>query len=258
MKTSLESAYHLRDYQIEIIQQVFCLWKSGARHLMLQLPTGGGKTIIFTALAHEFTVRAEPVLVVAHREELITQAAAKLEAVTGMPVGIIKAGYKQDGNCSIQVASIQTLIRRQPPPASLVIFDEAHHCHSRTYATVFKHYAERNSYILGFTATPMRTDGRGLRYLYSGTQGFEQLIVGPTVKDLIERQYLCPFKLYSPTQIIEASTASIKTTGGDYNQKQLADLVERKLIVGDVIETWKKHAEGKRTVLFAQGRQTLA
>jgi superfamily II DNA or RNA helicase len=251
MTISRQSTYQLRDYQINLIQQVFSSWFNGDRHLMLQLPTGGGKTIIFTAIAHEFTVQSEPVLVIAHREELITQAAAKLEAVTDVSVGIIKAGYKQDKSCLIQVASIQTLIRRQPPPASLVIFDEAHHCHSRTYATVFKHYAEQDSYILGCTATPIRTDGRGLRYLYSGTKGFEQLIIGPTVKDLIDCKHLSPFKLYSPAQIIEASTASIKTTGGDYNQKQLADFVERKLIVGDVIETWKKHALGKRTVLFA-------
>jgi superfamily II DNA or RNA helicase len=251
MTISRTTAYQLRDYQTELIQQVFSRWFSGDRHLMLQLPTGGGKTIIFTAIANEFIIKAEPVLIIAHREELITQAAAKLEAVTNIPVGIIKAGYKQDTSCLIQVASIQTLIRRQPPPATLVIFDEAHHCHSRTYATVFKHYADRDSYILGCTATPIRTDGRGLRYLYSGTKGFEQLIIGPTVKDLIDRQYLSPFRLYTPAQILEAGTASIKTTGGDYNQKQLADFVERKLIIGDVIETWKKHAEGKRTVLFA-------
>jgi superfamily II DNA or RNA helicase len=251
MTISQVTAYQLRDYQINLIQRVFSSWFNGNRHLMLQLPTGGGKTIIFTAIAHEFIVKAQSILVIAHREELIVQAAEKLEAVTNMPVGIIKAGYKQDESCLIQVASIQTLIRRQLPPAELVIFDEAHHCHSRTYAKVFQHYAERDSYILGCTATPIRTDGRGLRYLYSGTKGFEQLIIGSTVKELIDRKYLAPFRLYSPAQIIEASTASIKTTGGDYNQKQLADFVEKKLIIGDVIETWKKHAAGKRTVLFA-------
>jgi superfamily II DNA or RNA helicase len=154
MTISQATAYHLRDYQINLIQRVFSLWYQGERHLMLQLPTGGGKTIIFTAIAREFTIKAQSVLVIAHREELITQAAAKLEAVTNLPVGVIKAGYKQDESCLIQVASIQTLIRRQLPPATLVIFDEAHHCHSRTYA-------ERDSYILGCTATPRRTDGRG-------------------------------------------------------------------------------------------------
>ena len=98
----------------------------------VQLPTGAGKTIIFTAVANEFVSQSQPVLVIAHRTELITQAASKLKAVTKRKVGTIKAGYQPDPDCLIQVASIQTLIRRTPPPASLVIFDEAHHCHSKT------------------------------------------------------------------------------------------------------------------------------
>ncbi|MBW4607992.1 MAG: DEAD/DEAH box helicase [Hassallia sp. WJT32-NPBG1] len=243
--------YQLRDYQIDTIQQVFRHWGWGEHRVMVQLPTGGGKTIIFCALANEFTKKSEPVLVIAHREELITQAASKLEAVTLTSPGIIKAGYKPNPDSLIQVASIQTLIRRNPPKASFVIFDEAHHCHSRTYATVFKHYAEQGSYILGCTATPMRTDGRGLRWLYSGVEGFESLIVGPTVNELIAADYLIPFKLYAPGRIINASSAGLKTTAGDYNKAQLEDFVKKTLVIGDVIETWKKHAAGRRTVLFA-------
>lgn len=249
--TSTLPQFQLRDYQIELIQQVFRHWGVGEHRVMVQLPTGGGKTIIFCAIANEFTKQSEPVLVIAHREELITQAATKLEAVAGVPVGIIKAGYKPNPDALLQVASIQTLIRRQPPPASLVIFDEAHHCHSRTYATVFKHYAEQGSYILGFTATPMRTDGRGLRWLYSATPGFESLICGPSVNQLIAADYLAPFKLYAPAHIIRASGAGLKTTAGDYNKAQLEKFVKKTLVVGDVIETWKKHASGRRTVLFA-------
>ncbi len=251
MTTRIKPTYQLRDYQTDLIQQVFSHWFQGHRRVMMQLPTGGGKTIIFCAIAREFTCVSEPVLVIAHREELIAQAAAKLEAVAGVPVGIIKAGYKPNSDCQIQVASIQTLRSRKRPPASLVIFDEAHHCHSRTYATIFKHYDEQGSYILGCTATPRRTDGRGLRWLMGGTAGFEALIVGPSVKQLITYSYLSPFKLYSPARIIDASAAGLKTTGGDYNQKQLADLVQKTLIVGDAIDTWKQHAEGRRTVLFA-------
>ena len=251
MTPQRSQTYQLRDYQIEIIQQVFRHWAWGEYRVMVQLPTGGGKTIIFCALANEFTKKSEPVLVIAHREELITQAASKLETVAGVPVGIIKAGYKPNPDALLQVASIQTLIRRQPPPASLVIFDEAHHCHSRTYATVFKHYAEQGSYILGFTATPMRPDGRGLRWLYSATPGFESLIVGSSVNQLIANDYLVPFKLYAPARIIHASSAGLKTTAGDYNSAELEKLVRKTLLVGDVIDTWKKHALGLRTVLFA-------
>ena len=251
MTLSSPEPIQLRDYQLSLIQQVFCHWGAGEQRVMVQLPTGGGKTIIFCAIANEFIKQSEPVLVIAHRQELITQAASKLEAVAGVPVGIIKAGYKPNSNALLQVASIQTLIRRQPPPASLVIFDEAHHCHSRTYATVFKHYAELGSYIIGCTATPMRTDGRGLRWLYGATPGFESLICGPSVNQLIAADYLAPFKLYAPAHIIRASGAGLKTTAGDYNKAQLEKFVKKTLLVGDVISTWKKHATGCRTVLFA-------
>ena len=241
----------LRPYQLDIIQQIFAHWFNGSSAVAMQLPTGAGKTIIFTAVANEFIAMGEPVLVIAHRTELITQAAAKLSKVTERPIGIIRSGIKPLPDSLIQVASIQTLIRRNPPPASLVIFDEAHHCHSKSYATVMKHYRERGAYILGCTATPARTDGRGLRYLYSGTPGFDVLIKGSSVRELIEQKYLAPFKIYSPNSIIDAEEAKIRTTGGDYNQKQLADLVEKTLIIGDAVDTWKQHAYLKRTVLFA-------
>jgi superfamily II DNA or RNA helicase len=245
------TAPQLRDYQIDIVQQIFECWKYGLSSVAMQLPTGAGKTIIFTAVANEFIAMGEPVLVIAHRTELITQAAAKLKLVTGLEIGMIKAGIKPNKNCLIQVASIQTLVRRNPPDSSLVIFDEAHHCHSKTYATVMRHYRERGAYILGCTATPARTDGRGLRYLYSGTPGFDVLIKGSSVLELIEQKYLAPFKIYSPSNFIDAANAKIRTTGGDYNQKQLADLVEKTLIIGDAVDTWKQHAQNKRTVLFA-------
>lgn len=249
--TAASKTINLRDYQLDIAQQIFSHWFNGYSSVAVQLPTGAGKTIIFTAVANEFILMGEPVLVIAHRRELITQAAAKLEAVTNHTIGMIKAGYKPNRDRLIQVASIQTLVRRDPPPASLVIFDEAHHCHSQTYATVFQHYRERGAYILGCTATPARTDGRGLRYLYSGTPGFEVLIKGSSVRELIGKKYLAPFKIYSPSKIIDAANAKIKTTGGDYNQKAIADLVEKTLIIGDAVDTWKQHAYLKRTVLFA-------
>ena len=214
----------LRDYQLDIVQQIFDRWFNGQSSVAVQLPTGAGKTIIFTAVANEFMAMGEPVLVIAHRTELITQAVSKLEKVTERPIGIIKSGIKPNPDSSIQVASIQTLIRRNPPPASLVIFDEAHHCHSKTYATVMRHYREQGAYILGCTATPARTDGRGLRYLYSGTPGFDVLIKGSSVLKLIEQRYLAPFKIYSPSKIIDAANAEIRT---------IKELPELELSLGD-------------------------
>ena len=108
MATDLDSTLQLRDYQLNILQQIFDNWFAGHSSVAVQLPTGAGKTIIFTAVANEFVAQSQPVLVIAHRTELITQAASKLEGVTKLKVGTIKSGYKPDPDCLIQVASIQT------------------------------------------------------------------------------------------------------------------------------------------------------
>ncbi|MBE9204857.1 DEAD/DEAH box helicase family protein [Synechocystis salina LEGE 06099] len=115
----------LRDYQTSLLQGLFEAWKVH-RRVMAQLPTGGGKTVIFSFLANEVAHHGDRVLVLAHREELITQAAAKLESVTGKPVGIIKAGYSPSPLYPIQVASVQTLINRLRdwPDFGLVVIDE--------------------------------------------------------------------------------------------------------------------------------------
>ncbi|MEO0853678.1 MAG: DEAD/DEAH box helicase family protein, partial [Cyanobacteria bacterium J06648_11] len=101
--------YQLRDYQIDLLQTVLQRWGRGQRRLLLQLPTGGGKTILFGAIAKELLLRGERVLILAHREELVTQAAAKVSDVTERPAGIIKSGYPLDLSAPIQVASVQTL-----------------------------------------------------------------------------------------------------------------------------------------------------
>lgn len=96
------TSIQLRPYQLDIVQQVFSHWFNGHNSVVVQLPTGGGKTIIFAAVANEFVALKQPVLVIAHRSELITQAASLLETVTNLPIGIIKAGYKPDPDCLIR------------------------------------------------------------------------------------------------------------------------------------------------------------
>lgn len=239
---SISQSYQLRDYQQRLIDDVISAWGEGKRRAMLQLPTGAGKTVLFSNLAKEFTVRGEGVLVLAHREELIVQAHEKLQAVTGVPAGIIKAGTPVNPLFPIQVASIQTIIRRKNlPQASLVICDEAHHSCSQSYTKIFNEYS--NSYILGVTATPARIDGQGFKYLY------DALILGASVAELIKAGYLCKFRLFAAAQTIK--TNGVKTTGGEFNQRALAEAVDSSLVMGDLIKTWRKHADGKKTVVFA-------
>lgn len=237
-----QQACGLRDYQQLLIEQTFAHWSAERRRIKLQLATGGGKTVIFSAIAREFIGWGEPVLVIAHREELLLQAAKKLETATGQQVGIIKAGYRASVNALIQVASVQTLARRQKlPPATFVIVDESHHSAAASYVRLMEHYSD--SYILGCTATPARIDGQGFKYLY------DALVLGPSTAELIQAGHLCQFKLFGVTKPVK--TSGIRITGGDFNQRDLAEAINTSLVMGDLIEAWRRHALGKKTVVFA-------
>lgn len=210
---------------------------------MMQLPTGAGKTVIFSAIAAQFVARGEGVLVVAHREELLLQARDKLAATAAAPVGMIKAGYRSNLSASLQVGSIQTLARRLDslPPAALLIVDEAHHSAASSYLELLRRY--ESAYVLGVTATPARIDGQGFKFI------FDELVLGRSVRELIAAGYLCPFKLFGAPKAID--TSGVAVIAGEYNQRQLAEAVNTRLVMGDLLETWRKYASGKKTVVFA-------
>ncbi len=231
----------LRDYQLKLVQKIYASWSSGNRRVLAQLPTGGGKTIIFAAIARNFLQEGMGVLVLAHRIELITQAGEKLESVSGLPVGYIKAGMPANPDYDIQVASVQSLIsRKRFPDVGLVIVDEAHHSCAKSYTDILAEYSQ--AYILGVTATPCRTDGQGFKWLY------DDLVLGASPSWLIEKGWLSPFKLCGASTI---QTKGVKKTAGDFNQKQLESAAMK--IMGDVVPSWRKFANGCKTIVFAVG-----
>ena len=231
----------LRDYQQALIRLVFAKWENNDRKLIMQLPTGGGKTVILSAIARNFYQRQEPILVVAHTEELIFQLRNALESVCGVMVGVIKAGIKANPDRLIQVASVQTLRNRDLPAAALVIVDESHHATAKTYRQIIDSYPD--AYILGVTATPCRTDGSGFDDL------FDSLVSITSPRELIEQGYLCDYKLIASPQAI--STKGIKTTGGDFNNRDLADSVDVVELAGNLIGAYKLYAIAKKCVVFA-------
>lgn len=239
----------LRDYQNEIIQRIEKAIAKGYRRIMLQLPTGAGKTRCFVELAKRHKEKpyvggVPNCLVVAHRKELIDQAVNALgrEIRNKWEIGVIKSKVNENRNSTIQVASIQSLIRRDFPKAGLVIIDEAHHATAKSYQTIINHYGE--AIILGVTATPARTDGKGFK------DSFEILIKGPTIKKLTVQNHLCPYKLYAYSKQ-RINTSSIKIQAGDYEPNELADAVSRSKVRADLVQTWQQHAFEKRTVVFA-------
>ena len=233
--------YALRDYQTNLIQAVLKSWETH-RRVKLQLATGGGKTVLFAHLALKFIREGMGVLVLAHREELLLQAKEKLEEITGLPTGIIKAGLPFYSHYDLQVASVQSLIRRKyTPDAGLLIVDESHHANAATYTKLMERYPEAK--ILGCTATPHRIDDHGFQWL------FDDLICGPSTKELIQQGFLSPYKLFQAAKV--AYTEEVKTSSGDFNLGDLGKSVSSQVEAVDVVAEWKKQAQGLKTIVFA-------
>ncbi len=237
------STYQLRDYQTDLLDRLSQSWDSGNRSVIIQLPTGGGKTICFASVVAAATAQGKQVLILAHREELITQAAEKIAPIAGMEIGIIKAGYKADYSRSIQVASVQSLTRRltKCPQFDLIVVDEAHHSTAKSYRSILNHFV--NSQVLGVSATPVRLDGGGFRGL------FDELICGATVKELIEMGSLSRYKYYASAQSM--SLVGVGKRGGDYRQEQIEAANPSASVAADCLKAYRDYLKGKQVVIFA-------
>ena len=239
---------NLRLYQIKVIAEFEREVFAGKMRIILVCPTGGGKTIIGSAIIKSHIERRRGVLVVAHRREIITQTSDKLRA-NGIPHGIILTGVKSRPLELVQVASIQTLWSRAVqrknmamPQADLLVIDECHHCPAKMYRKIIDAYP--NAILLGLTATPCRGDGRGLGGI------FEVIIECPQVAELIEQRYLVKTRVYAP---VIPDLKDVRVEKGDYVESQLAERMDRPKLIGDNVTHWHKFGERRPTVCFATG-----
>lgn len=230
-----------RPYQERAIQISRTKIAAGIRRILLNAPTGAGKTCIAAGIVLFAIAKGKRVLFLAHRRELIEQTVDKLVAAGVLNFGVIMAGNRlNNANAPVQVASIQTLIRRELPPADLIIIDEAHRANARSYLSIIANYP--NAVVIGLTATPERTDGKGLDDL------FDDMVPVETVPTLIEQGYLVKPTCYvGPT----ADLSGVRTKRGDYDEQQLAEAMDKPKLTGDIIANWKRLASGKPTAVFA-------
>lgn len=229
----------LRPYQSEGLARVFAAWREGARSVLMVLPTGGGKTSMFSYVLAQIVAAGRRGLLVVHRRELATQGATRLTEF-GVDFGYVMAGMPRNECARMQIASVQTLVRRQLPGADLVVCDEAHLSTASTWQTVLKEYPRAR--ILGVTATPWRLSGKPLAGLY------DACIVVTTPRELREQGYLSPYVGFSYKA---PDLSQIKTTGGDYNDKQSAEAMGGTLIVDNIVDEYGKHAHDLSAVCFA-------
>lgn len=203
------------------------------------MPTGTGKTVLFSQIVKLGFDNNRRILIVVHRKELVEQITEKLTA-RNVPVGHIVAGMKADYTQTVQVASIQTLSRREHPEANLIIIDECHHAKAETYKKLWNIYP--GAKFLGVTATPVRLSGEGFDDL------FDELIVSMPTQKFIEQGYLCPV-----THLVcsNPNLSAVNQKQGDYVTKMLSGVMMDNSIMSDLIESYKEKSLGKTAIIFA-------
>lgn len=231
----------LRPYQNEIVEEVEFRFDCCYRAPMVVLPTGGGKTVVFSQITKNAVNRGLRVWIVAHRQELLSQASRALRNFE-IENGVVRAGLKTDLRQQVLVASAQTLVRRLDdiPRPDLIILDECHHGTTPTMKKIFSHFPGCDR--LGVTATPCRLNGTGLGSV------FDNMILGPTNSFLTENGFLSPAKYYAPP--VKANLSKLKMQAGDYATRQSEEAMDEPTITGDAITHYKAICDGAPMLVF--------
>ena len=235
----------LRPYQQQAKDAIFSEWENGIKKTLLVLPTGCGKTIVFAKVAEECVKGGSRVLILAHRGELLDQAADKIGKSTGLGCATEKAEQTCLGSWfRIVVVSVQSMMREkrlnQFPNDyfNTIIIDEAHHCISDSYQKVLRHFPDAE--VLGVTATPDRGDMQNL-----GTV-FESLAYEYTLPKAIKEGYLSPIKAVTIPLKIDMSAVGVQA--GDFKSGDIATALDPYL--ESIAEEMEKYCSNKKTVVF--------
>jgi superfamily II DNA or RNA helicase len=236
----------LRDYQQQAVEDIRNAYRSSKKAPLLALPTGGGKTVIFSYITECATALGNSTLILVHRRELISQTSKALTSL-GVDHGVIAANWPKS-DAPVQVASVQTLVRRLHKcdfDPDLIIIDEAHHAVAGTWATILDHF--HTAKRLGVTATPVRLDGKGLNGY------FDDIVIGPSVAKLTEEEFLAPARCFStPTKL---DRDRLRTEQGEYESSSTYDALESLKINGEAISEYEKHCPGKPAIVFCVSKK---
>ena len=237
--------FELRPYQAEAKQAILAAWDEGYRKTLLVLPTGCGKTVVFSSVTENQVNKGHRVLIMAHRGELLDQAADKLKEASGLDSVLEKAESTSLGSfLPVTVGSVQSLaqekrLARFPNDYFQdIIVDEAHHCLSDSYKRVFDHFPDAN--ILGVTATPDRGDMKNLGEFFD-SKAYEY-----SMTEAIREGYLCPIK----AQMIplELDIADVGISSGDFSAGEIGHALEPYL--HQIAAEMATYCQGRKTVVF--------
>lgn len=267
----------LRPYQEKLVAETYSQWDKGVQFVAMVSATGSGKSMTLTAIVAKERDRGQYVLVLAHRQELITQLSdtmGRMEIRHQVIAAnkVVRFAAKQsmenhgvnyvDPNARVMVASVQSM--REAKIADLaklgnkltVVQDEFHHAtkKSKTWGGVLTPLLNAGARGLGPTATPCRADGQGLS---RATDGYADVIVeGPSMRWLIDNGYLSQYKIYCPPTDLRLDNVETSKTTGDYKEKELKAEIGRSHIVGDIVSHYLKICPGKRGITFTVGVDT--
>ena len=235
----------LRPYQEEAKQAIFEQWKQGNRKTLLVLATGLGKTIVFCSTIEQCVKEGQRALILAHRGELLTQAAEKLHKTTGLIASLEKAESSCLGDpARVVVGSVQTMqsdkrLARFPKDYfHTIVVDEAHHALSDGYQRVLEHFPDAQ--VLGVTATPDRGDKRNLG------QYFDSIAYQYDIAQGIRDGYLSPIRALTVPLSIDLTDVSVQA--GDYSSGDLGEALEPYL--EQIADAMLEHCQGRKTIVF--------
>ena len=237
--------FQLRPYQSEARDAILAEWDAGHRKTLLVLPTGTGKTCVFSAVTAHQAEQGHRVLIMAHRGELLTQAADKLKAASGLDAAFEQGDIRSLGSfLPVTVGSVQSLCQEKRLEAfpqdyfQDIIVDEAHHCLSTSYQRVLGHFPDAN--ILGVTATPDRGDKKTLGQFFD-SQAYEY-----SMSRAIREGYLCPIKARMiPLQL---DIGGVGISNGDFSAGDIGCALEPYL--AQIAKVMREYCQGRKTVVF--------
>lgn len=232
----------LRPFQEVAIQSLRDGVKQGIRGQLLVAPTGAGKTTIAAFLIESAVSKGSSILFLAHRRELIGQASRRLDEM-GLDHGIIMGNNpRSKPHLQVQVGSVQTVVNREFFTApTLVIVDEAHRAQAATYRKILDKLGR--PVTIGLTATPCRLDGRGL-----GGDLFQRIVECPQVKELTAMEFLVPSITYAHKK---RNMTGFTKQNGDFKPEDVASVMNKPELIGDVVKEWQEKAAGRPTIAFA-------
>lgn len=256
-----------RAYQVTLVERIRVAVRIGQRRILLVLPTGAGKTACAAMIIELALRKGSRILFLVHRKELVDQLSKLLDEM-GIDHGIIKGNHwRTRPEYPVQIGSIQTLnatrccrrckddpqtrpgceachgkgkVKRDWPPAEIVIIDEAHRSLANSYTQITDKYP--GSIVLGLTGTPWRLDGRGLG------AAFDEIVSCIQIEELTRLGYLVPLRVYAPEV---PDLRKIGKSHGDYEVTALAELMDQDGLSGDIVEHYRRYGESRCTVGFA-------